>query len=162
RRTVEILAEDFVERLFHGSDDRLAVVDRDHHALQQEQRSDRRDQRWHAEPDGDDAVDDADQNAKENGRRGAEGKRQAQGDGEKHHHIGRERERAADGYVDLAGDHQHDFGDGDQAVAPGVAEDDAKLLRGQERSVAAPLEVHHHDDGNDRDAGFPVTRQHYQ
>ena len=88
---------------------------------------------------------------------GTYGQRNAPADGHKDHYVRSEGEGAAHGKVDLARDHQHDFGHCDQAKPARVAEDDTQLLRGQKRPVAAQLEVDSQYNGDDSDAGLPVA-----
>jgi hypothetical protein len=62
-RTIKTLSEELVEGLFNRRHDGLAIVNRDSDALQKEERADRGDQRRHAEADGDNSVDRANQQA---------------------------------------------------------------------------------------------------
>ncbi len=159
---VQALPEDFVERLLYRRHDRLTIVNRDHNALQKEKCADSGDQRWHAEADRDDSVDRADQHAEHKPGNRSDGQRHAPGNGHKGHDVRSEREGAADGKINLAGDHQHDFGDGDQAEATGVAKDDAQKLGGQKLPVAAKLEVDYEKDRDDSDAGLSITGENDQ
>ena len=81
------------------------------------------------------------------------------GDRQQRHDIGRDRKDGAQRQVDLAGDHQHDLGGGDQAEPAGVAQHDAHELRRQEAAIAADLEIDHQHDGDDGNAGLAVAGQ---
>ena len=107
--------------------------------------------------DGDDAVDQANQHTEQDACDGTDGQRNAPAKGHQDHHIRSEGERAAHGKVDLARDHQHDFGHGDQAKPARVAEDDTQLLRRQENPVAAELEVDDEYQRDDSYAGLPIA-----
>jgi hypothetical protein len=91
-----------------------------------------------------------------------DGQRHAPGNGHKGHDVRSEREGAADGKINLAGDHQHDFGDGDQTEPTGVAKDDSQKLGGQKLPGAAKLEVDYEKDRDDSDAGFSITGENDQ
>ena len=81
--------------------------------------------------------------------------RDSRPNGHKRHHVWREGEGDANGEVNLACDHQHDFGHGDQTIPARVAQDDAQLLRGQKNPVACDLEVDDEYNRDEGDTGLP-------
>ena len=156
-RTESILTEDQVEGLLHRHPDGLTVRERDRDASQQKEHAERGNQRWDAQLDGDESVDEPDADAEQDGNRRRHPERppqsvaHAESSGTGPWRRSRRRTRSIS-----AGDHHQDDTDGDHPNPGRVAQHHAHQGAGQEDAVVE-LDI---DDEQDRDGGdarFPVT-----
>src|SRR5215217_7312547 len=135
-----------------------ATRERDVQAGEEEEHTERRYQRRHAQVDGDEAVDQADHRDRQKPRHDGERQDEEELVVGQVHHDRRERERLPDGEVDLTADEQQTQRRRDDHVRYGVLGEREDVLLGEERGVRR-LKVERKPHEDDENARLPHTNE---